>query len=80
MPAIVLAWIARHRDRSAAGRELMGFALGRARIVARAVGAVALVLDPKDEEVGRLWRAPPYNFRSSSQERRRLWMPLSPAA
>jgi hypothetical protein len=78
LPAILLAWIARHRDGGVTGYELMRMAFGIARRVRTEIGAVAFVLDPRDVAVAGLWRAPPYGFRPSSGGSRRLWLPLSP--
>lgn len=82
IPAVVLTWIARHRESSTTGLELIetGFAL--ARESARNVGVAAFVLDPWDERVAELWRSEPYPFRNSEQKRKgkppRLWVPLDP--
>ena len=77
LPAIVLAWIARHRDGEVPGRELMDIAYAIARRVRGEVGAVALALDPGDDTIIELWRGPPYGFRPSARGDR-LWVPLSP--
>lgn len=77
LPAIVLAWIARHEHSSVRGLEVMQIAFAIAQRVSREIGAVAFVLDPRDDAVGRLWREPPYAFRPSSGGSDRLWIPLS---
>lgn len=78
LPAIVLAWIARHRDSDITGMELIDVAYGIARRVRRDIGAVAMTLDPGDDAVARVWRGDPYGFRPA-RKGRRLWVPLSPA-
>jgi hypothetical protein len=78
IPAVVLAWIARHRDGEVGGRELLTVAFGIARRVSREVGAAVFALDARDEAIGEVWQAPPYGFRRSTRERNRLWVPLTP--
>lgn len=76
-PAILLAWIARHRDSNVSGTDLMDVAFAIARRVSRDVGAVAFCVDPGDEAVARVWRAAPYGFRPAKKGSR-LWVPLNP--
>jgi hypothetical protein len=76
LPAVVLAWIARHRDTEVSGQELMDIAFAIARRTRREIGAVAFALDPGDEAVARIWRGRSYGFRPSTRGRR-LWVPLS---
>jgi hypothetical protein len=78
-PAIVLAWIARHRETPGAGAVLLETAFGLARDVARDIGAVAFVLDPGDDDIAAKWVA--RGFRESLPRwegaQRRLWLPLN---
>ncbi|MEX0972968.1 MAG: hypothetical protein WDZ46_06885 [Solirubrobacterales bacterium] len=80
MPAIVLTWVARHRESSTTGLELVQTAFAVARESAKNIGVAAFVLDPWDDKVADLWRSEPYPFRDSEQRRRgkppRLWTPL----
>lgn len=82
MPAIVLTWVARHRESPVTGRELVETAFALARESAKNVGVAAFVLDPWDEKVAEIWRNDPYPFRDSEQKRKRkpprLWTPLDP--
>lgn len=82
MPAIVLTWVARHREGSATGLELVETAFALARESAENIGVAAFVLDPWDERVATIWRNAPYPFRNSEQKRKgkppRLWTPLEP--
>ncbi len=79
LPAILLAWIARHRQSSVSGKELIDIAYGIAQRVSRQIGAVAFALDPGDDAVAEIWRAEPYGFRTASRGKR-LWLPISPEA
>jgi hypothetical protein len=83
MPAVVLTWVARDRDSSVSGQELVETAFGLARESAENIGVAAFVLDPWDERVAEMWRSEPYPFRDSEQRRRgrppRLWAPLDPS-
>lgn len=80
MPAIVLTWVARHRESSTTGFELVQTAFALARETAKNIGVAAFVLDPWDDKVATIWRSEPYPFRDSEQRRRgkppRLWTPL----
>jgi hypothetical protein len=82
MPAIVLTWVARDRESSITGLELVETAFALARETAETIGVAAFVLDPWDEKVAEIWRNEPYPFRDSEQKRRRkpprLWAPLDP--
>lgn len=82
MPAIVLTWIARHREGSTTGLELIETASALARESAENIGVAAFVLDPWDERVANVWRNDPYPFRDSEQRPKgkppRLWTPLEP--
>lgn len=82
MPAVLVTWIARHRQATVSGFELLSTAYAIARAATTTIAAVALVVDPADEQVADLWRGEPYNFRESEQKRRgatrRLWTPLDP--
>lgn len=85
MPAVLLTWVARHGSGSVAGLELLTTAYALAREVTATVAAVALVVDPADDQVAQVWKREPYNFRESEQKRRRgacnrLWTPLNPEA
>lgn len=83
MPAIVLTWVARHRESSATGLELVETAFALARESAENIGVAAFVLDPWDEKVADIWRSDPYPFRDSEQKLKgkppRLWTPLNPS-
>jgi hypothetical protein len=78
-PAIVLAWIARHRDATEAGAVLLETAFGLARGVAQDIGAIAFVLDPGDDDIAARWAD--RGFRESLPRwdgaPRRLWLPLN---
>jgi hypothetical protein len=80
LPAWILAWIARRRDGTVSGLQLMLTAYGLAREHARSLGLVALALDPLDDDVAALWRKAPYSFQTCIPKRRgrraRLWLPL----
>ncbi|HEV2813743.1 MAG TPA: hypothetical protein VGW10_10875 [Solirubrobacteraceae bacterium] len=76
LPAIVLAWIARHRDTAVSGGALIEIAYGIAQRVSQQIGAVAFALDPGDDAVARVWRGEPYGFRPAGSGNR-LWIPLS---
>lgn len=77
-PAILLTWIARHRDARGFGPTLLVAAYGKARLVSQDVGAGVLAVDPGDEAVARYWRS--VGFRSSQPRRPdappRLWARL----
>lgn len=80
--ASLIAWIARHGEAEIDGVLLLKFAISIARRAAFLQGAVALVLDPFDEKLARLW-IERYGFvRSQTRVRggelRRLWFPLYP--
>jgi len=84
MPAVLVTWVARHGAGSLKGFELLTTAYGLAREATATVAAVALVVDPADDQVAEVWKSEPYNFRESEQGRRRgsttprLWTPLDP--
>ncbi|HEX9966599.1 MAG TPA: hypothetical protein VGB06_01505 [Solirubrobacterales bacterium] len=82
IPAILMTWVARHRNSEVSGLELVETAFALARESALNVGAAAFVLDPWDERVAEIWRNEPYPFRDSEQARKnkppRLWAPLDP--
>jgi hypothetical protein len=78
--ASLLAWIAKHEEAEIDGALLLKFAISIARRAAFLQGEVALVLDPFDEQLARLW-IERYGFvRSQTRIRggmlRRLWFPL----
>jgi hypothetical protein len=80
--ASLVTWIARHGEATIDGQLLLKFALSIARRAAFLQGAVALVLDPFDEKLSKLW-IEQYGFvRSQTRVRggelRRLWLPLYP--
>ena len=80
MPAVLLTWVARQRESSTTGLELVETAFALARESAKNIGVAAFVLDPWDEKVADIWRSAPYPFRNSEQKRKgkppRLWAPL----
>jgi hypothetical protein len=80
IPAVVLTWVARHRESSTTGLELVQTAFALARESAKNIGVAAFVLDPWDDKVAAMWRSEPYPFRDSEQRRKgkppRLWTPL----
>ena len=82
MPAILLTWVARHGNGAVPGYELLSTAYALAREATSTIAAVALVVDPADDQVAEVWKGEPYNFRESEQKRggapRRLWTPLDP--
>jgi hypothetical protein len=82
MPATLLTWVARHRESSTSGLELVETAFALARESAKNIAVAAFVLDPWDEKVAEIWRKEPYPFRDSEQKRTkkppRLWTPLNP--
>jgi len=82
MPAILLTWVARNREGSVTGREIISTAYALAREAADTIAATALILDPMDEAVSKLWQGAPYGFQLSEQTRgkkpTRLWLPLDP--
>ncbi len=80
--ASLIAWVARHEEAEIDGARLLKFALSIARRAAFLQGAVALVLDPFDEKLAKLW-VERYGFERSQTrvrggELRRLWLPLYP--
>ena len=80
IPAILLTWVARSREGSVSGREIISTAYALAREASHTVAAAALVLDPMDETVSLLWQGAPYGFQLSEQTRgkkpNRLFLPL----
>lgn len=83
MPAVLVTWVARHGEGVVPGWELLTTAYALAREATTTIAAVALVVDPADDQVAEVWKGEPYNFRVSDQRRRgkrpkRLWMPLHP--
>lgn len=82
MPAVLLTWVARNGSGTVSGLELLTTAYALAREATATVAAVALVVDPADDQVAEVWKGEPYNFRESEQKRRRacnrLWTPLNP--
>lgn len=78
-PAALVAWIAKRHDAEISGRKLVAHAVFVASQVAELQGTIALVLDPHDGEVSRVWRER-YGFRPAVAEEgkrtRRLWLPL----
>jgi hypothetical protein len=85
MPAVLVTWVARHGEGVVPGWELMATAYGLAREATSTIAAVALVVDPADDQVAEVWKGEPYNFRESEHRRgrgakgpKRLWLPLEP--
>jgi hypothetical protein len=76
VPAVLLAWIARHADSRIDGRDIVAVAYGLARHASANVGAVAFVLDPHDDPTADMWMSARYGFRRSKGEGKRLWLPL----
>lgn len=79
-PALLLCWIARHRDSEIRGTQLMLTAVALAREAKRNSGLIALALDPHDEEVARMWQAAPWHFQRCRRRREdrptRLYVPI----
>jgi hypothetical protein len=79
-PALLLCWIARHRDSQISGEQLMLTAVGLARQARRNSGLVALTLDPYDDEVSKMWQAAPWHFqkcrRRDNDRPTRLYLPI----
>jgi hypothetical protein len=79
-PAALITWIAKDERTPISGKQLLAHAVGIAVKVAQMQGVVAIVLDPFDDETAKIWRAGPYNFKSSmtrsADGRRRLWRNL----
>jgi hypothetical protein len=80
--ASLVAWLARHEDAEIDGALVLKFALSIARRVAFVQGTVALVLDPFDEQLAKLWieryEFMPSQTRVRGGRLRRLWIPLYP--
>jgi hypothetical protein len=83
--ASLISWIARHREGTTYGQEIMLYAISIALKVARLQGTPVVVLDPLDkatepETTQRLMDR--YSFRSAAAPDGggvRLWLPLHPA-
>jgi hypothetical protein len=79
-PAALITWIAKDERTRITGKQILAHAVGIAVKVAQLQGVVAIVLDPFDDETAKIWRAAPYNFKSSmtrsADGRRRLWRHL----
>lgn len=79
-PALLLCWIARHRESQIPGAQLMLTAVALARQARRNSGLVALTLDPYDEGVSEMWQAAPWHFqrcrRRDIDRPTRLYIPI----
>jgi len=79
-PAALITWIAKDERTHISGKQLLAHAVGIAVKVAQWQGVVAIVLDPFNDKTAKIWRAAPYNFKSSmtrsADGRRRLWRHL----
>ena len=79
-PAFLVCWVARHRDSSIPGVQLMLTAVGLARHAKRNSGLVALALDPHDDGVAAMWRSAPWHFQQCRDpgdgRQRRLYIPI----
>lgn len=78
--ASLIVWLAKHRDATIEGEVILELAESMALAAAKRQGAVALVLDPFDDDTASLWTKK-YGFRRSRTEVRqgsqhRLWYPL----
>ena len=73
--AVVIRWMARHRDAPGTGEDLLVFAIALATEVGEKLGAAALVLQPFDAGEAAIW-VKKFHFRKAS-ESDYLWMPLS---
>ena len=80
VPAFIVCWVARHRDGSIPGAQLMLTALGLAREAKRNSGLAVFALDPYDERVSTMWQEKPWHFRKSRARSdgrpARLYLPL----
>ena len=79
--AFYVLWVAKHRDSTVHGIELVGWAYFLGLEAAERGGLPVLVLDPADEKVERMWKEPPYGFEESEEPKkagvaRKLWTPL----
>jgi hypothetical protein len=79
-PAALITWIAKDGRAGISGKQLLAHAVAVAARVARLQGVVAIVLDPFDDGTAKIWKAAPYNFKTSltrsADGRRRLWRHL----
>ena len=78
-PAMLLAWVGRSASRSdpGFGRTLFGHALGNAE----SQGAVAMIVDPFDEQTAKLWtkrRFMPAAPEPGGKQTGRLWFAVIP--
>ncbi|HWT94930.1 MAG TPA: hypothetical protein VN238_18180 [Solirubrobacteraceae bacterium] len=86
LPALKLAWIAKHRETEISGMALVFAAYLRAFTALTLGGVVALVLDPFDGDVAATWSGEPYAFRLSKEKPRGdgvprgLWLPVRRSA
>jgi hypothetical protein len=78
-PAALVAWIAKRHDAEISGRKLVAHAVFVASQVAELQGTIALVLDPHDGEVSRVWRER-YGFRPAVAEEGKPTRPAVAAA
>lgn len=84
LPATCLAWIAKSRDAEVSGFDIYQYALGLVYELAQRSASVALVLDPADWDVHKIWVAEPYGFLPTQEKKGRngpnspprLWRPL----
>lgn len=78
--SMLVAQAARHRESGIDGRHLIAFSFAIAREISETIGCVALVLDPADPAVEKVWKADPYYFHESETTNRnglkRLYLPL----
>lgn len=82
LPALKLAWVAKHRDTDVSGELLVFAAYAMARRALDLGGVVAFSLDPFDATIAERWANDPYFFRESREKRRGdgvprgLWLPV----
>lgn len=80
-PIARIAWLAKHRDSSLSGREILAQAAAVAvEVIEFGQGQIAVALDPVDDETERFWRER-YEFKPSQTLDGRkgcLWRTLMP--
>lgn len=79
--AILIVWIARHRESEIELDGLLVPVMLLAQRTRRDVGAVAIAADPYDKSSKKLWRAADFSSTrtrvgSGSEPKTRLWLPL----
>lgn len=78
--ALLVCWVARHKDSEISGTQLMLTAVALARRAKRIAGLMALAVDPHDDEVAAMWRAKPWNFQQCRKpeegRQTRLYIPI----